>query len=373
MTPERPPATPLGAALAARIRTSGPLSVEDYIQACLHDPAQGYYRVRRAIGRQGDFITAPEISQIFGELIGLWCAVVWQQMGSPHSLRLIELGPGRGTLMRDALRAARTVPGFHDALRVELIEVSAALAAEQHATLAGERVPITWRDTLSANTAPAIVIANEFLDALPLAQFIWRGGRLLERSVGLDTNERLAFVDGEPRVDIHLPADIAQPREDGAIFETRAPAFAALALQFASLGETCAALFIDYGHAHTALGDTLQAVKSHRYDDPLASPGEADLTAQVDFSAFAAAVRQQGLACDGPVPQAAFLGRLGIAERAARLMAANPAKAGDIEMAVARLMAPWGMGSRFKAIGVRGATLAALPGLGPVDCGDPAP
>src|SRR5476651_1814882 len=127
MTPERPPATPLGAALAARIRTSGPLSIEDYIQACLHDPAQGYYRVRRAIGRQGDFITAPEISQIFGELIGLWCAVVWQQMGSPHSLRLIELGPGRGTLMRDALRAARTVPGFHDALRVELIEVSAAL------------------------------------------------------------------------------------------------------------------------------------------------------------------------------------------------------------------------------------------------------
>ena len=300
MTPERPPATPLGAALAARIRTSGPISVEDYIQACLHDPAHGYYRVRRAIGRQGDFITAPEISQIFGELIGLWCAVVWQQMGEPRSLRLIELGPGRGTLMRDALRAARTVPGFHDALRVELIEVSAALAAEQHATLAGERVPISWHDTLGAGNAPAIVIANEFLDALPLAQFIWRTGRWHDRSVGLDHTGCLAFVDGEPRVDIHLPADIAQPSENGTIFETRAPAFAALARQLASLGETCAALFIDYGHTKSALGDTLQAVRSHRYEDPLASPGEADLTAQVDFAAFAAAVEPAGIGVRWP-------------------------------------------------------------------------
>jgi NADH dehydrogenase [ubiquinone] 1 alpha subcomplex assembly factor 7 len=344
--------TPLAGELAARIKSNGPISVSDYIQACLHDPAHGYYRVRHAIGRQGDFITAPEISQIFGELIGLWCAVVWQQMGEPSAVRLIELGPGRGTLMRDALRAAR--------------------AAEQRATLAGEPVPISWRRELGTQDAalPAIVIANEFLDALPLAQFVWRAGRWHERCVGLDTAGRLAFVVGG---EVPPPAGIANAHEDGWIFESRAPAFADLAQQLAGLGPTSAALFIDYGHAHSALGDTLQAVREHRYEDPLAAPGEADLTAQVDFSAFAAAMRGQGLDCDGPVPQAAFLGQLGISERAARLMGSNPAKAGGIETAVARLMAPSGMGSRFKAIGVRSPGLALLPALGPVDSGDPTP
>jgi SAM-dependent MidA family methyltransferase len=361
--------TPLAAKLAERIRQHGPIGVADYMQACLHDPEHGYYRRSLAIGRGGDFITAPEISQVFGELIGLWCAVVWQSMGAPRSVRLIELGPGRGTLMRDALRAARADPAFRAALDVRLVESNAALEAAQRANLAGEDVPIAWSSELKIDgePAPAIVIANEFLDALPVAQWVFSAGRWQHRLVGLGDDGGFCFMTGE------VDAAITQPAQDGDVLESRATALAEWSGKLAACGAPLAALFIDYGHPAPALGDTLQGVAAHRYDDPLRAPGEVDLSAQVDFGAVADAMRPRGVACDGPVSQAQFLSALGIVERASRLMAANPQKAAAIEAGVARLLAPGGMGLRFCALGVRSEGVAPLPGFEPVDIGAHAP
>jgi NADH dehydrogenase [ubiquinone] 1 alpha subcomplex assembly factor 7 len=363
MSREEPPAaTPLALKLAARIARDGPIGVDEYMQACLQDPEHGYYRRRPAIGSSGDFITAPEISQTFGEIIGLWCAVVWQQMGSPPALRLVELGPGRGTLMRDALRAARLVPAFRATLQVELIESNAALAAEQRATLKDEDVPVRWCSGLAAGTHPAIVIGNEFLDTLPVAQWVFHGGAWHRRCIAIDASGALSFAAGVADTRLATPAGLREPR-DGDIYESRAAVLAPLAAQVAGLGAPLAALFIDYGHPQPGYGDTLQAVAAHRYADPLRAAGENDLTAQVDFTDVAKAMRDAGLASDGPVAQAAFLGRLGVIERASKLMAANPAQAGEIEAAIARLNAPGGMGTRFQVLGVRSRALPPLPAM----------
>jgi NADH dehydrogenase [ubiquinone] 1 alpha subcomplex assembly factor 7 len=356
--------TSLAEALAARIKRDGPIPVSAYMDACLNDPAHGYYRTRHAIGRAGDFITAPEISQAFGELVGLWCAVVWQQMGAPAVLRLVELGPGRGTLMHDALRAARAAPAFRKALDVHLVESNASLAAEQRTALQGADVSMTWHDDVSAIApdTPTIVIANEFLDTLPVAQWISRSGHWHERCVGIGNSGQLILIDGDASLSLRLPGTLGDARE-GEIFETRHATLDVLAAKLADLGTPLAMLLIDYGHAAPAYGDTLQAVRAHRYDDLFAAPGEADLTAHVDFSEVSSAMQRCGLASDGPVTQAQFLGALGIAERASRLMAANPDKAARIEADIARLMAPGGMGTRFLALGVRTRELAPLPGF----------
>lgn len=361
-------ATPLARLLAARIAAEGPIGVDAYMQACLQHPVHGYYRKHAAIGAGGDFVTAPEISQVFGELIGLWCAIVWQQMGRPGNVRIVELGPGRGTLMADALRAARRVPAFHSAASVELVEINPTLIAAQRACLTDAAVPIRWSDDLRPSSAPSIVIANEFLDTLAVAQWVFRDGRWRTRGVGLDASGELAFVEdcSSDEPSLSPPPNIATC-SDGDIFETRAAAFAHWTAKLAALGVPTAALFIDYGHGQPALGDTLQAVHGHRYDDPLRAPGESDLTAQVDFAAFAAAARDRGFYCDGPLAQGEFLGRLGIVERASRLMAANPAKALEIESGALRLMSPGGMGSRFYALGVSSKGLAPLPGFDRVD------
>ncbi|MFA5898565.1 MAG: SAM-dependent methyltransferase [Hyphomicrobium sp.] len=359
-------ATPLALKLAERIARAGPISVADFVAACLQDADFGYYRRKAAIGAEGDFVTAPEISQVFGELIGLWCAVVWQQMGGPPKVRLVELGPGRGTLMRDALRAARLVPAFIAALSVELVESNATLEEAQRQTLDGEQVPVTWAPAIVPGDGPVILIANEFLDVLPAEQLVFRQGAWCVRCVGLDASNRLVFVDGPVLTDARLPQSVSAPA-DGDIFETRQRAFADLARQLASAGQPVAGLFIDYGHQVSGLGDTLQAVAAHRYADPLENPGEADLTVQVDFAAFDAVMRACGFHCDGPVPQGEFLGRLGAVERASRLMAANPGQAAAIEVGLARLMGPTGMGSRFQVIGIRSVDLAPLPALAAVD------
>lgn len=358
--------SPLAEEIAQRIARDGPITVADYIETCLQHPEHGYYRRQAAIGASADFITAPEISQIFGELIGLWCAVVWQQMGAPSQVRLIELGPGRGTLMRDALRAARLVPAFLSALRVELVETNTTLQAAQRATLTEAQVPIAWSASLTPGAGPVIIIANEFLDTLPVSQWVWRDGKWRTRRVGIDENGALSFVDDEPHVCAKLTAHIDTPAE-GAIFESREKAFEELVDRLALLGEPLAGLFVDYGHTQPGFGDTLQAVSGHQYSDPLANPGRADLTAQVDFAAFGKALRRARLAADGPHTQAEFLGRLGAIERASRLMAANPGQAGQIEAGIARLMAPAGMGGRFQVIGIRSVDLAPLPALSVVD------
>ncbi len=366
--------TPLGLKLKAQIRREGPMSVAGYMSACLHDPEHGYYRRQPAIGTGGDFITAPEISQVFGELVGLWSAVVWQQMGAPQHLNLIELGPGRGTMMRDALRAARIVPGFLEAVSLHLVDRNKTLLDIQLATLSDCGVPIKFhtfesKALMMRSEMPegaTILLANEFLDALPIEQFEYVEGRWRAREIAIGENDGALRFKPDMTVGF-APRSIPKPLvpKDGDIYEVSVHhgvlANASLRTR-ADLGPL-AALFIDYGHSATGFGDTLQGVANQAHVSPFHAPGETDLSAQVDFQHFAHECRGAGLSVDGPVPQAQFLGQLGIVERASRLMAANPTKAGAIELQIQRLMAPTGMGSRFLALGVRSAHLAPLPGL----------
>jgi NADH dehydrogenase [ubiquinone] 1 alpha subcomplex assembly factor 7 len=404
--------SPLLAKLRARIEREGPLPVDAYMQACLGDAEHGYWQRSATIGTGGDFITAPEISQVFGELIGLWCAVVWQSMGSPAPLRLVELGPGRGTLMRDILRAGRAMPAFLAAASVHLVETSAPLRAMQAKTLAstdggggaltantvvslsnhgdapaavlrqapdevGVRrdhspptpsvvdrclhglVPIEWHGAIEeVPEGAAIVIANEFLDVLPIRQLAYAEGAWRERVVDVDGRGGLQFAAGA-EVTVAAGLQDAMPAP-GAILELRAGEDELLA-RLARRAPPLVALFVDYGPAQAATGDTLQAVRRHTWVDPLNRPGSADLTAHVQFAQLALKARTAGLAADGPITQAEFLGRLGVAERAARLMASNPKAAENIESGVQRLMSPTGMGELFKVLAVRSPGLLPPP------------
>ena len=354
--------TALAAEIRERIRQEGPLSVAAYMELCLNHPVHGYYRRGRPIGAAGDFITAPEVSQMFGELIGLWCAALWQSADRPRPVRLVELGPGRGTLLADALRAAGTVPAFRDALDLHLIESSETLRAEQ-AALLGDARP-TWHERFeTVPPGPALVIANEFFDALPIRQFERVGASWRERvvTVAPDSGALGFAVNCAPCPDAaRLGAAPA-----GAVIE-RAPARVALA---ATLGARIAAdggaaLIIDYGHERPGIGDTLQAVKRHRRHDVLADPGGADLTAHVDFSALAAAARRAGAHAFGPVPQGAFLQALGIDARADRLrQGASAEQAAAIDAAHRRLVGADQMGTLFKALAIAHPALGAPPGF----------
>jgi NADH dehydrogenase [ubiquinone] 1 alpha subcomplex assembly factor 7 len=349
--------TPLAERLRDRIAREGPISVEAYMQACLADTHAGYYATRQPIGRDGDFVTAPEISQIFGELIGLWAAAVWQSMGTPRRVVIAELGPGRGTLMADALRAWHSVPGLLDAVSIALVETSPSLRAIQKKRLADAGVPVTWHARFEElPQGPLIVIANEFLDALPIRQLVRRDGAWRERCVGLDARGRFIFVEG-------AKADHDQDAHEGAIFEAR-PAVHSLVTQFAARAAQApvAALFIDYGHDTSSFGDTLQAVRRHKYADPLAAPGEADLTAHVDFAAVTRAAKAAGLVVYGPMPQGEFLLRLGLEARRGRLLQnATNAQAEAILTGTARLVDPRQMGLLFKALAVTDTGLAPPP------------
>jgi NADH dehydrogenase [ubiquinone] 1 alpha subcomplex assembly factor 7 len=356
--------TPLGRKLTNEIATMGPIGVDAFVRRCLTDPAHGYYTTRSGIGRDGDFTTAPEISQVFGELIGLWAAVTWQQMGSPAKFNLVELGPGRGVLLDDALRAARILPGFLDAVDLHLCEINPTFRRLQADRLTAHKVNPTWHDGWPAPVpvAPTIIIANEFLDTIP--GNLWRRGAEGDWSalaVGLDGQSKLTFVPqpGSPAFSVgNLPA-----AEPDAIFTHTDYSDLANGLAVTAAMAPLAALFIDYGHSATALGDTLQAVRNHKPEHPLASPGEADLSFAVDFAVFHSASKGVGLSCYGPVTQAEFLGQLGIAERASRLMSANPARANNIESGVYRLMASPGMGTRFKVAAVRSPGTQPLAGF----------
>ncbi len=361
--------TALAAKLKERIRQAGPLTIAQYMQACLTDPEHGYYVRKSAIGAAGDFITAPEISQVFGELIGLWCAIAWQSMERPRRISLVELGPGRATLMRDALRAAAIVPQFLESIDLVFVETNTILRIEQERAFATSPVQPRWctagdiDDENFLPLQPTIVIANEFLDTRPIRQVVRRGGQWFERLVALDGNGALQFaLHDDPLKDF---ADPGESAAEGDIIELAEPItdLTAPLVRRAANGIPVAGLFIDYGFTELQAGESLQAVRGHRPEHPLTSPGEADLSAHVDFSALAHAFIAAGFAIDGPLTQAEFLGRLGAVERASRLMNANPAKAHDIEMGVARLMAVPGMGDRFKVLGVRSPWLPELPGL----------
>ncbi len=358
--------TPLARKIKERIRREGPITVAAYMDACLQDPEYGYYRTQTAIGAAGDFVTAPEISQVFGELIGLWCAVVWQQMGKPDPVHLVEFGPGRGTMMRDMLRAARLVPGFLEAATIHLVEMSEPLKAAQRATLGALHQRIEWHDhSWPRPSEPTIIVANEIIDCFPVLQMERRdveGSEQVwyERTVTLDEDDRLQFGLGRA---LKMPPMMWGRGPTDLIREHRAldPFCSWFALDADKYD--VAALFIDYGYTSNGFGDTLQAVRSHVAEHVFTSPGEADLTTQVNFTEVARNALDAGLTVDGPTTQAEFLGRLGIVERASKLMGANPAKAGEIEAGVMRLMAPNGMGTRFKAIGIRSPNVGKLPGF----------
>jgi NADH dehydrogenase [ubiquinone] 1 alpha subcomplex assembly factor 7 len=357
----------LGALLARRIRAMGPLSLAEYMSESLLHPRLGYYATRDPLGARGDFITAPEVSQIFGELVGLWCADTWEKMGRPPSVIVAELGPGRGTLLADALRAWRGAPDFRRALSLHLVERSPVLRAAQRAALADAATH--WHDDIAGlPDGPLIVVANEFLDALPIRQLVRGATGWHERRVALaGDGASLAFaLDPGPSIDAAalVPAALADA-PPGSPFETRPAALAlgaALGARLAAQGG--AALVVDYGHCPSACGDTLQALRRHRRHDVLADPGEADLTAHVDFAAFAEAAIAAGARAWGPVPQGAFLASLGMAERAARLLArAKPAQIAPIESGCRRLLDPGNMGTLFKALALADPGLPAPAGL----------
>ena len=359
--------TTLVEVLRRRIATDGPLPVDRYMALALGHPKHGYYATRDPLGAAGDFVTAPEISQIFGELIGIWLVDCWDRMGRPDPFRLIELGPGRGTLMRDALRAAQVLPGFTGAARVHLVETSPTLRARQAETLAG--IPsIDWHDRLDdVPDGPMLAVANEFFDALPVRQFERTGGGWRERLITADGGTgafRFVLSDRTDPLIERLPV-ATEDAPSGAIVE-----FCAAGLAIAGdLGRRAAeaggaALIIDYGHVRSAPGDTLQAVRRHRFADPLADPGEADLTAHVDFAVLAVAAGEAGADICGPSTQAAWLERMGIAHRAARLkQAASADQAADIDAAVLRLTASDQMGQLFKIMSVSAPTLTPTAGF----------
>ncbi len=341
--------SPLKALIQARIADTGAVTVAEFMELALGHPEYGYYMKGDPFGIGGDFTTAPEISQIFGEMIGLWAAIAWQQIGQPERTILIECGPGRGTLMSDFLRAANTVPEFRHSIDLHLVENSPAMRALQRSTLAG--LAPTWHDSIDTVPAgPSIVVANEFLDALPIRQFVKTAYGWAERRIDFVADE-FTFVPGEKisAGELFLPTATAIP---GTIFET-CPA----ALNFADKlnrrmkDHSCAALFIDYGHAEPGIGETLQAVRDHKFADPLSDPGAADITAHVDFTSFADRLRDGGARTLGPVSQSEFLYALGISERANRLLGgATAAQAESIRSATQRLTDPGQMGNLFKVM-----------------------
>jgi NADH dehydrogenase [ubiquinone] 1 alpha subcomplex assembly factor 7 len=357
--------TPLAADIRRKIATSGPMPVAQFMELALSHPEHGYYMRGDPIGRGGDFITAPEISQMFGELIGLWAAVVWRMTGAPASFRLIELGPGRGTLMLDALRASKAAADFRLALSVHLVETSPRLRERQRETLAGAGVPMTWYDHLADVPAgPAVVIANEFFDALPVNQAVKQGDGWHTRVVALDSDARLTFDLATEALPSFEQMGVAEAAPLGSIFEWRSDHIVSF-MSRRVLRDGGAALVIDYGHTRSDIGDTLQAMRGHAYANPLAAPGLADLTAHVDFAALARAAEQSGARTHGPIEQVTFLRRMGIDVRAAALKAARPDLAATIDAAVLRLTAggATGMGTMFKVMAISQPRLRELPGF----------
>ena len=341
-----------------QIRANGPMSVATYMGLCLTHPTKGYYKGTDPLGAKGDFITAPEISQMFGELIGFFFVNLWQQLGQPKAFTLLELGPGRGTLLADMLRVACRAEGFRDALDLRLFETNPALIAEQNARL--EAYGPKWIDGFDkVGTGPLLVIANEFFDALPIRQFVRSDQGWHERMVGLADGKRIFGLSPTPIPPSAMPAAIADAPIQS-VFEVAlagGEVMNRLATTISTQGG--ALLAIDYGYSVSQTGETLQGVRRHAYADVLESPGDTDLSAHVDFEALGNVARNAGLAVPPLLTQGEFLDRLGMGERAKALSLANPGSASDIAAARKRLTAPDQMGELFKVF------CATSPGLSP--------
>ncbi len=349
--------------LVREITLTGPMTIADYVTRCLHDPKSGYYATRPALGERGDFITAPMVSQMFGELIGLWAVETWQRLGAPEKVRLVEVGPGDGTLMSDALRAARLSPDFLQAAELILIEPSQPLRKEQERRLADADLSPRWVSSLHQieTDAPVILIANEVLDCLPARQFVRTEGGWAERRIGVTDDGDLTFglvaiSEGftEPPLEIEV-GQIFEISEQQAGF---ARDLAVLVSQ--SQG---AALLIDYGRAKPEAGDTLQALKRHQKVGVLDEPGEADLTQWADYPLVLEAAVRSGADVTGTITQAQFLGRLGIEHRAASLARARPEAEDIILRQFHRLTHHEQMGELFKVAAIFSPRSLVVPGF----------
>lgn len=341
--------------LSGMIQQHGPMPVSQYMNLCLLDPRHGYYPTRDPIGAGADFITAPEVSQIFGELIGIWLANGWQEMGKPKSVHLVEAGPGKGTMMSDILRTAGSIPAFSSAIQVHLLEASAALVAVQAETLGGFAQPLHWADSLNeTGSGPLLLVANEYLDCLPVRQFVTNGKHWFERYVGLDPTGALQFVLGQIPLsdpDIALIPPALRKLPDHNLVEIR-PGLTSLVDQLAQRAKSnpVLALFIDYGPARSEAGDSLQAISAHQKVNPLQRPGEVDITARVDFEQFALDATAAGLLVTPPVSQRSWLQKMGLLERAASLSSQHTDNRAKIARQVHRLTDPDEMGELFRII-----------------------
>ncbi len=344
-----------------RMEASGPISLADYMAECLMHPKHGYYQKERIFGKQGDFITAPEVSQMFGEIIGLYLADRWYKMDKPEEFHLVEYGPGRGTLMADILRATEPVAGFSNAVNVHFIEASSQLRALQE-----EKVPhAQWHEGLNTvSEGPSLIIGNEFFDALPIHQFERQDGKWLERGVHTE-NGNLKPVLTQSSAHSTLIPDHMKNGPDGSIAEVCPSALSIMgdiALRLTAHGG--AALFLDYGYRKSSFGDTFQAMKNHAYVDPLEDPGAADLTAHVAFDQLHAAAISAGAKAYGPVAQGMFLMALGLGNRAQQLASsAEPSTQNRILSELKRLTANEEMGTLFKVLAVQAPELAPPPGF----------
>ena len=365
-----PEATPLEERFIQLIKLNGPMTVADYMADAIGHPHEGYYTTQKAIGAEGDFTTAPEISQVFGELLGLWLVDAWRNMGSPKEFNLVELGPGRGVLMADMLRAARLRPEFTRSAQVWLLETSGRLRHEQQKRLRACEVKPLWADEFSdIPPAPSLIIANEFFDCLPIRQFQRVGKGWRERLVGLSADEnKLDFVldPTPPPPDFELPDP--SESEEGDIFEISFAARDFIADMCRMLTEhEGAALIIDYGHMQSGLGDTLQSVRDHEFWPPLASPGRADITAHVDFESLARNAIDSGAAAHGPITQGKFLDRLGLALRVEMLCKGKPPEEAEkIRAGASRIAASNQMGEIFKVLCLASPSLPLPAGFDPL-------
>jgi len=353
--------TPLARLLARRIATTGPIGLDAYMAECLLHPQHGYYATRDPFGRAGDFITAPEISQMFGEMLGLCLAQAWADQGRPSAFTLAEVGPGRGTLMADVLRVIRSVPGMEAAASVHLVEASATLRGVQREMLGERRV--VWHETVAGlPEAPLFLIANEFFDALPIRQFLRTAEAWVERQVGVQ-GEALVPGLAPPTRFAALEPRLADTRE-GDVVETcpaAAPIIAEISRRIAA--HSGAALIVDYGHWRS-LGDTFQAVKAHAPCDPFACPGEADLTAHVAFEPLAEAARAAGATASAMTAQGVLLERLGITARAEALARKLDGAALAAHIAAhRRLTHPEEMGQVFQSLAIFPVTAPIPPGF----------
>ncbi len=359
--------TPLCDKIKAIIRTNGPISITDYFSLCLADSEHGYYQTREPFGRSGDFITAPEVSQLFGEMIGVFMVHAWENHGAPLPVRLAEIGPGRGTMMADMLRViARLAPPLYEAMTVHLIETSERLRGVQKETLASHADRISWHGGFDELPNGFLLLAaNELFDAIPIRQFVKTAHGFRERLVGLDADDELTFAAGVAGIDPELLPPPANTQPLGTIYEVspaRDAVMTALGLRIAASGGT--ALIIDYGHFASGYGDTLQAVYRHEFDPPLAHPGEADLTSHVDFGQLAVAAHAAGLHVNGLSYQGDFLLALGLAERASGLGRDKHERTQESIRSAADRLAGSGqgkMGELFKVLAVSSPAIDIIP------------